>query len=68
MKNIIFSDIECYMKGTDKKKGDNTYKISENIPIAIGSILNGEYCSYFGSNCIKDFVKEFIRNKNKALY
>ena len=33
---IIFSDIECYMKGTDEKIGSNTYKISEHVPIAIG--------------------------------
>ena len=34
--NVIFSDIECYMKGTDEKIGSNTYKISEHVPIAIG--------------------------------
>ena len=36
MNNVIFSDIECYMKRTDKKLGRNTYKISEHVPIAIG--------------------------------
>ena len=25
VKNVIFADIECYMKGTDQKIGDNTY-------------------------------------------
>ena len=34
--NIIFSDIECYKKGTDEKIGSNTYKISEHVPIVIG--------------------------------
>ena len=34
--NVIFSDIECYMKGTDEKIGSNTYKISEHPPIALG--------------------------------
>ena len=34
--NVKFSDIECYMKGTDEKIGSNTYKISEQAPIAIG--------------------------------
>ena len=34
--NVIFSDIECYMKGTDEKIGSNTHKISELVPIAIG--------------------------------
>ena len=34
--NVIFSDIECYMKGTDEKIGSKTYKISEHAPIAIG--------------------------------
>ena len=36
MNNVIFSDIECYMKGTDEKIGSNTCKISEHVPIAIG--------------------------------
>ena len=34
--NVILSDNECYMKGTDEKIGSNTYKISEHAPIAIG--------------------------------
>ena len=34
--NVIFSDIDCYMKGTDEKFGSNTYKISEHAPIAVG--------------------------------
>ena len=34
--NVIFSDIECYMKGTYEKIGSKTYKISEHVPIAIG--------------------------------
>ena len=34
--NVIISDIECYMKGTDEKIGSNTYKISEQALIAIG--------------------------------
>ena len=32
----MFSDIECYMKGTDEKNGSNTYKISEHETFAIG--------------------------------
>ena len=34
--NVIFSNVECYLKGTDEKIGSNTYKISEHAPIAIG--------------------------------
>ena len=58
MKNVIYSDIECYMDSTNKKIGDNTYKISDHVPIAIGFSWNGDYKSYFGPDCIKDYVKD----------
>ena len=75
--NVIFSDIECYMKGTDEKIGSNTYKISENVPIAIGyswhskdEVLSKDevynrsgnlLCrSYFGLDCIKDYVRDLL--------
>ena len=60
VKNVIFADIECYMKGTDQKIGDNTHKISEHVPIATGYNLDTNYVSYFGSSCIKDFVKDLL--------
>ena len=34
--SVVFSDIECQIKGTDEKFGSNTYKISEHAPIATG--------------------------------
>ena len=37
--NVIFSDIECYMKGTDEKVGSNTNNVSEHVLIAIGYSL-----------------------------
>ena len=48
------------MKGTDQKIGDNTYKISEHVPIAVGYNYNCNHRSYFGSNCIKDFLKDLL--------
>ena len=62
MKTVIFNDFECYIKGTDEKISNNTYKISEHIAIAIGYscqstdefLFSGNRKSYFGSNCIKD--------------
>ena len=50
VKNVIFSDIECYMKGVSETIGDNTYKISEHVPITIGFSFNANYESYFGSD------------------
>ena len=72
--NVIFSDTECYMKGTDEKIGSNTYKICEHVPIAIGyswhskdEVLSKDEVynrsgnplrrSYFGPDCIKDYVR-----------
>ena len=48
------------MDSINKKIGDNTYKISEFVPIAIGFSWNGDYKSYFGSDCIKDYVKHLL--------
>ena len=73
--NVMFSDIECYMKGTDEKIGSNTYKISEHVPIAIGYswqskdevLSKDEVCnrSYFGPDCIKDYVRDLIEIETK---
>ena len=78
--NVIFSDIECYMKGTDEKIGSNTYKISEHAPIAIGyswhsrhqwqSMTEGQSGnllrrSYFGPDCIKDYVRDLLEIETK---
>ena len=48
------------MKGTNHKIGDNTYKISEHVPIAVGYNYNCNHRSYFGSYFIKDFVKDLL--------
>ena len=74
--NVIFCDIECYMKRTDEKIGSNTYKISEQVPIAIGYSWHSKdevysrstkwlhqsakllHQSYFGPDCIKDYVRD----------
>ena len=61
--NVIFSDIKCYMKGTDEKIGSNTYKISEHVPIAIGYSWHSKdevRRSYFGSDCMKDYVRDLL--------
>ena len=73
--NVIFSDIECYMKGTDEKIGSNTYKISEHVPIAIGynwhskdEVLSKDEVynrSYFGPDCIKDYVRNLLETETK---
>ena len=65
MNNVIFSDIECYLKGTDGKIGSNTYKISENAPIAIGYSWHGRQQSYFGPDCIKDYVRDLLEIETK---
>ena len=86
MNNVIFSDIECYMKGTDEKIGSNTYKISEHVPIAIGYswhskdevlskdevynrsgnlLRTGNRRSYFGPDCIKDYVRDLLEIETK---
>ena len=53
MKNVIYSNIECYMDSINQKIGDNTYKMSEHVPIAVGCSFNGDYGSYFDPDCIK---------------
>ena len=87
--NVIFSDIECYMKGTDEKIGRNKYKISEHVPIAIGYSWHSKdeviskdevynrsgnllrrstrwLCqSYFGPDCIKDYVRDLFEIETK---
>ena len=75
MNNVIFSDIECYMKGTDEKIGSNTYKISEHVPIAFGyswhskdEVLRKDEVynrSYFGPDCIKDYVRDLLEIETK---
>ena len=60
VKKVIYSDIECYMDSINKKIGDNTYKIFDHVPIAIGFSWNGDYKSYFGPDCIKDYVKDLL--------
>ena len=78
--NVIFSDIECYMKGTDEKIGGSTYKISELAPFAIGyswhsrhqwqSMTKGQSGnplrrSYFGPDCTKDYVRDLLEIETK---
>ena len=55
------------MEAVNKKIGDNMYKTAGSVPIAIGSGLNGNYDSYFGPDCIKDYVKDLleIETENK---
>ena len=68
VKNVIYSDIECYMDSINKKIVDNTHKISDHVPIVVGFIWgtkveapnNGSYKSYFGPDCIKDYVKDLL--------
>ena len=35
-KNVIYSDIEGYMEGVNKRIGDNMYMLSTHVPIAVG--------------------------------
>ena len=73
--NVIFSDIECYMKGSDEKIGSNIYKTSEHVRIAIGyswhskdEVLSKDEVynrSYFGPDCIKDYVRDLIETETK---
>ena len=58
VKNVIYSDIECYIDSINEKIGNNTYKISDHVPLAIGFSWNGDYKTYFGPDCIKDYVKD----------
>ena len=51
VKNVIYSDIECFMDSINKNIGDNTYKISDHVPIALGFSFNGDCGSYFGPDC-----------------
>ena len=68
MKNVIYSDIECYMDRINKKIDDNIYKISDHVRIAVGFSWgtndeapdNGIYKSSFGPDCIKDYVKDLL--------
>ena len=60
------------MKGTDEKIGRNTYKISEHTPIAIGYNYNCKHQSgnrlhrsYFGPDCIKDYVRDSLEIETK---
>ena len=60
------------MKGTDEKIGSNTYKISEHAPIAIGYSWHSRHqsgnllCqSYFGPDCIKDYVRDLLEKETK---
>ena len=62
--NVIWN-IECYMKGVIEKIGDNTYKLSTQVPNAIRFIFNAIYESYFGINCIKDYVKDLLEMDTK---
>ena len=60
------------MKGTDEKIGSNTYKISEHAPNAIGCSWHSRHQSgnllrrsYFGPDCIKDYVRELLEIETK---
>ena len=52
------------MKGADDKTGSNTFKVSEHAPIAIGT-GNLLRRSYFGPNCIKDYVRDLLEIETK---
>ena len=49
------------MEGVNKKIGDNAYKISDHVPIAIGFSFNGTYEPYFGSDSSTDYVKDLLK-------
>ena len=71
----MFCDIECYMKGTNQNIGSNIYKISEHVPIASGyswhskdEVLSKDEVynrSYFGPDCINDYVRDFLEVETK---
>ena len=57
------------MKGVDKKIGDNTYKDSDHVPIAVGFSVNGKYESYFDSDCNKEYLKDPLEMEtNHSVY
>ena len=57
------------MDSINKKIGDNTYKISDHVPIAVGfswgtrggAPNNRNYKSFFGPDCIKDYDKDLLK-------
>ena len=67
MKNVIYSDFECYMDSINKKIGNNTNKISDHVLIAVGFSNNGNYKSYFGPDCIKDYVKDLLKMETQKI-
>ena len=74
--NVIFSDIECYMKGTDEKIGSKTSKISEHVPNAIGYSWHSKNEIHRSGNLLSlpqaelvrrsyfgpDCIKEYVRD------
>ena len=66
MNNVIFSDNECYINGTDEKIGSNTCKISEHVIIAIGYSWHSKVRrSYFSPDCIKVYVRDLLEIETK---
>ena len=49
------------MEGVNKKIGDNAYKITDHVPIAIGFSFNGNYEPYFESDFITGYVKDLLK-------
>ena len=63
--NVIFSDIECYMKGTDEKFGSNTYKRYLNMHLlllVIVGIADTNQGTCFADHTLIQTVKEYVRD------
>ena len=53
------------MKSVSETIGDNTYKISEQVPINSGFSFNANYELCFGSDFIEDYVKGLLEIETK---
>ena len=66
--NVIHSDIKFFMDSINKKIGDNTFKISDHVLIAVGISFNGDYGSYFDPSCINDYVKDLWEIETENIF
>ena len=55
-KHIITPDIECCI--VDVTTNSSQYVISDNIPISVGYIWQGNFKYYFGIDCIERFARD----------
>ena len=78
--NVVFADIECYLEGMNRSIGDKMFVISKQVPISVGfswgsaSLVtltkseapfnNDCYEDYFGTDCIKHFLKDLDIESN----